>query len=146
VPVGATAGDVHVRFGDPAFAELVSYSLSAVEITTAQPLQLTLNWRALDERSPLNYVVFTHLRSSSGDIIAQHDGPPAGGARPVVEWSPGETIVDVHQMAFVEGYRDYAGPATLVVGLYNPEATYERVVTNVGGDYVTLVTINVVSQ
>jgi hypothetical protein len=146
VPVGATAGDVRVRFGDPAFAELISYNLTAVEVSTAQPLQLTLNWRALEERSPINYVVFTHLRSSDGDIIAQHDGPPAGGVRPLTEWSPGEIVVDVHQMAFVDGYRDYIGPATLIVGLYNPEAAHERVVTDTGSDYVTLVTVDVVSQ
>jgi hypothetical protein len=68
VPVGAASGDVRVRFGNPAFAELVSYNLSAVEVTTAQPLQLALNWQALDGRSPMNYVVFTHLRSSDGNI------------------------------------------------------------------------------
>jgi hypothetical protein len=146
VPAGAAAGDVQVRFGNPAFAVLLSYSLSAVEVTTAQPLQLTLNWQALEARSPVNYVVFTHLRSSDGSIIAQHDGPPAGGARPLLEWSLGETIVDVHQMAFAEGARDYTGTATLIVGLYNPEAAGERVMTDTGADYVTLVTVNVVPQ
>jgi hypothetical protein len=144
VPVGATSGDVRVRFGNPAFVELVSYSLSAVEVTTAQPLQLTLNWRSTEGRSPMNYVVFTHLRSGDGNIIAQHDGPPAGGSRPMVEWSPGEVIVDIHQMAFTDGARDYSGAATLIVGLYNPEAAQERVVTDTGADYVTLVTVNVV--
>lgn len=144
VPAGAAAGDVRVRFGNPAFAELVSYSLLAVEVTTAQPLQLTLTWRATEGRSPMNYVVFTHLRSGDGDIIAQHDGPPAGGSRPMVEWSPGETIVDIHQMSFADGARDYTGTATLIVGLYNPEAPHERVPTDVGVDYVTLVTVNVV--
>jgi len=90
--------------------------------------------------------VFTHLQSDDGSILAQHDGPPAGGARPLTEWSPGETIVDVHQMAFVEGARDYTGTATLIVGLYNPETPQERVVTGTGADYVTLVTVNVVPQ
>lgn len=146
VPVGAAVGDVRVRFGNPAFAELASYSLSAVEVTTVQPLQLALNWRALEGRSPINYVVFTHLRSGDGSIIAQHDGPPAGGARPLTEWSPGETIVDVHQMAFADDARDYTGIATLIVGLYNPEAAHERVLTDTGADYVTLVTVNVVPQ
>jgi hypothetical protein len=146
VPVGAASGDVRVRFGNPTFVELTSYSLSAVEVTTAQPLQLTLTWQALEARSPMNYVVFTHLRSNDGSIIAQHDGPPAGGARPMMEWSPGETFVDVHQMVFIEGYRDYTGPATIVVGLYNPEATHERVVTDKGGGYISLVAVNVVSQ
>ncbi len=146
VPAGAIAGNVGVRFGNPAFAELVNYSLSAVEVTMAQPLQLTLSWRALEATVSVNYVVFTHLQSDDGSILAQHDGPPAGGARPLTEWSPGETIVDVHQMAFVEGARDYTGTATLIVGLYNPETPQERVVTGTGADYVTLVTVNVVPQ
>jgi hypothetical protein len=133
-----------VRFGNPAFAELINYSVSSVEFNTAQPLELTLGWRALDGRSPANYVVFTHLRTSDGDIIAQHDGPPAGGATPLTEWSPGQTFVDVHPMAFAEGQRGYTGPATIIVGLYNPEATQERVATSQGGDYVTLVTVNVI--
>jgi hypothetical protein len=146
VPVGATSGSVGVRFGNPAFAELVSYSLSAVEVTTAQPLQLTLTWQALEARSPMNYVVFTHLRAGDGSILAQHDGPPSGGARSMVEWSTGETFVDVHQMVFADSARDYTGPATLIIGLYNPEAAAERVVTDAGADYVTLVTVNIVSQ
>jgi hypothetical protein len=146
VPVGAAAGDVRVRFGNPAFAELVSYSLSAVEVATAQPLQLTLSWQALEGRSPMNYVVFTHLRADDGSILAQHDGPPAGGARPLTEWSPGETMVDVHQMGFADSAHNYTGTATLIVGLYNPEVPQERVVTDTGVDYVTLVTVNVVPQ
>jgi hypothetical protein len=144
VPVGAASGDVRVRFGDPAFVELLNYSISSVEITTAQPLELSLTWRALEGQAPTNYVVFTHLRSSSGDIIAQHDGPPS--ARPMSEWASGEVIVDIHPMAFVPSFRDYAGSAVIVAGLYNPEATGERVLTGSGAEYVTLVTINVVSQ
>ena len=144
VPVGAVSGNVGVRFGNPAFAELVSYSLSAVEVSTAQPIQLTLTWRALEGRSPVNYVVFTHLRSGDGNIIAQHDGPPGGGDRPMMDWASGETIVDMHSMVFVEEHRGYTGPATIIVGLYNPEAVGERVVTSAGVDYVTLVAINVV--
>jgi hypothetical protein len=146
VPLGAAVGDVNVRFGSPPFAELLSYSLEAVELTTAQPLQLSLTWRALEGPTLINYVVFTHLRASDGSILAQHDGPPAGGTRPLTEWSPGETIVDVHPMAFAEEARGYTGTATLIVGLYNPEAVQERVVTSTGTDYVTLVTVSVVPQ
>jgi len=62
----------------------------------------------------------------------------------MAEWAPGETIMDVHQMSFADGARDYTGTATLIVGLYNPEAVYKRVVTDAGADYVTLVTVNVV--
>jgi hypothetical protein len=62
----------------------------------------------------------------------------------MIEWASGETVVDVHSMVFVEGQRGYTGPATIIVGLYNPESVGERVVTSAGVDYVTLVSVNVV--
>jgi hypothetical protein len=67
------SGEVYVRFGD--FAELVGYNLPAAEFRTAQPLLLTLYWRGLQGTSPTNYLVFTHLLSQDGRLIAQHDGP-----------------------------------------------------------------------
>jgi hypothetical protein len=145
--VGAVSGEVRAQFGNPPFVELVSYGLSAGEVTTGQTLELTLNWRALDARSPINYVVFTHLRKDDGNIIAQHDGPPGGGAQPMVDWAPGGVIVDVHPMTFVQEYRDYVGSATIAVGLYNPEVPAERALVSTGGDYVTLpVTVVITSE
>jgi hypothetical protein len=146
--LGPVSGVVGAQFGNPPFVELVSYGLSAGEVVNGETLELTLSWRALEARSPINYVVFTHLRKDDGSIIAQHDGPPGGGgAQPMVEWSPGGVIVDVHPMAFGQEYSDFAGSATIAVGLYNPEVPAERAVVSTGGDYVTLpVTINVTSR
>ncbi len=147
LPLGPVSGEVYVQFGDPPFVELVSYGLSAAEVATGESLQLTLSWRALGSSSPVNYVVFTHLRKDDGSIIAQHDGPPGGGARPLMEWVPGEVVVDVHVISFNAEYREYTGPATIAVGLYNPEVPGDRVRTGAGVDYVTLpVTVNVVSR
>ena len=147
LPLGPVSGEVNVQFGDPPFVELVSYGLSAAEVGTSESLQLTLSWRALGSSSPVNYVVFTHLRKDDGSIIAQHDGPPGGGARPLTEWAPGEVVVDVHVMTFNAEDREYTGAATIAVGLYNPEAPADRVRTGTGADYVTLpVAVNVVSR
>jgi hypothetical protein len=50
-------------------------------------------------------------------------------------------------MAFRSEGRDYAGPATVIVGLYDPGDMSARVMTSAGQDYVTLpLTINVVPQ
>lgn len=137
---GGIAGQVNVRFGD--FAELVGYSLPGVEVVAAQPLQLTLTWRALEGAVSTDYVVFTHLQTDDGTIVAQHDGPPAGGARPTTGWSAGEIIVDLHPMSFYDS--NYTGSASITVGLYD-HAT-GRVLTSAGGDHVVLpVTINVIS-
>lgn len=144
-PEAATSGEVHVRFGN--FAELVTYNLPAAEITTAQPLLLTLHWQALEGTSPMNYLVFTHLLSEDGRLIAQHDGAPANGASPTTGWVPGETIVDPHLMEFKPEVSDYTGAATIAVGLYDPGDPSTRVLTHTGDDRVVLpITINVISQ
>ncbi len=140
-PAAATSGEVHVRFSD--FAELAGYSLPATEVTTAQPLPLTLYWRALERTSSMNYVVFTHLVSEDGRLIAQHDAPPANGTRPTTGWVPGETITDPHPMAFLDAA--YTGPAKIAVGLYDPATG--RVLAETGSDHVILpITISIVPQ
>lgn len=140
-PDGAVAGEVRIRFGD--VAELVGYSLPGTEVTTARPVPLTLYWRALEGTSTTNYVVFTHLLAEDGRLIGQHDGMPANGARPTTDWTPGESIVDPHPVAFQDAA--YTGLATISVGLYD-QAT-GRVLTEAGNDHVTLpVTIKVVPQ
>ncbi|MFW6082994.1 MAG: hypothetical protein ACOC8C_02965, partial [Chloroflexota bacterium] len=91
--------------------------------------------------------VFTHLLSQGGELLAQHDGPPAGGTEGTTDWEAGETIVDTHRMAFVPGVADGAGPATVIVGLYDPENIDARVMTSEGQDYVALpVTVNVTAE
>ena len=135
------SGDLSVRFGD--FARLVGYTVSRAQTTTGAPLQLTLYWQALEGKSPVDYIVFTHLLADDGHLVAQHDGQPGGGSRPTTSWTSGESIVDVHPMAFQD--RGYVGIATIAVGLYEPSG--DRVGTDAGGNYATLpVAITVVSQ
>lgn len=141
VPEVAISGELYVRFGD--FSALVGYSLPAAAVTTAEPLPLTLYWRALDGTSPMDYMVFTHLLAGDGHLVAQHDGGPAGGTRPATGWTPGETIVDSHLLAFYD--TAYTGPARIVVGLYEPAAG--RVLAGTGDDHVVLpVAISVIPQ
>ncbi len=141
MPDLAVTGEVNVRFSN--FARLLSYGLPGSEITTAQPLMLTLQWQALEGTSPLDYLVFTHLLAEDGHLIAQHDGSPAAGARPTTGWTAGETIVDTHPMSFHDAA--YTGPATIVVGMYDPANPSARAPTEMGNDYVILpVTLNIV--
>lgn len=129
-----TAQSVGVRIGD--FAELLGYDLKATQVTPGQPFRLTLYWQALND-VPLetSYTVFTHLLAADGHLIAQHDGPPAGNERPTMTWVGGEVIEDVHTLIFHD--TAYAGPAMLIVGLYD-SATVTRVNTAQGKDHVTL--------
>jgi hypothetical protein len=78
---------------------------------------LTLYWRApADAPVEASYTVFTHLLSPEGALLAQHDGLPGGGKRPTTNWLPGEVVADRHELLLSE---PYAGPARLVVGMYD---------------------------
>jgi len=131
VPLGIRLGDV---------AELVGYDLASVEVRTGQGVGLTLYWRALEGAGTYDYMVFTHLRSPDGTIIAQHDGMPAGGTRPTGGWVAGELIVDYHLLIFREGALGYVGGAEIAVGLYDPAAPNVRLPVAGGGDYIVLPT------
>lgn len=130
---------VTVRFGD--VAELMGYDLDQTEVTSNQPVTLTLYWRALEGAAAADYTVFTHILSADGRLVGQHDGPPAEGRRPTRGWIGDEIVVDRHPMAFREAY---VGPARIEIGLYDP-ATLDRVPTDSGADFLILPTpLNVV--
>ena len=120
------AHEMRVRFGD--VAELLGYDLIPGPHISDQPISITLYWRALEGAANADYTVFTHVLAAGGHLVAQHDAPPAAGARPTPGWLPGEIITDYHEMAFREAY---TGPAVIEVGLYN-SATQERVVAATG--------------
>jgi hypothetical protein len=115
-------------------AELVGYDLESAELVAGQDFSLVLYWRALAQESR-NYVVFAHLLSAEGKLIAQHDGPPAGGERPTTGWIAGEYIADPHTLHWVDP--DYRGPAVLEVGLYDP-ANGQRAITPQGDSRLLL--------
>lgn len=55
-------------------------------------LKITLYWQATAEISE-DYTVFVHLLSPNGELVAQHDSPPA---LPTKLWVPGRLVVDSH--------------------------------------------------
>ena len=136
VATGALSGDLDVRFGD--FGRLVRYQVSADQVSPGQPFVVTLYWQGLEGTSPVNYTVFTHLISGDGRLIAQHDGPPANGSAPTTSWQAGQTIQDRHQLSFRPEASDYSGPASVLVGLYDPADPNVRLVSSTGRDHVRL--------
>jgi hypothetical protein len=97
-------------------AELVGYEWTAVS-TEPRLWELTLYWRALDGApTELSYTVFTHVLAPDGTLLEQHDGAPASNARPTTTWVTGEIVADRHRLRIV---REYSGPATVQVGMYD---------------------------
>ncbi len=100
-------------------------------------LPVLLRWRAAGPL-PLDYAVSLQLlsgRSTPADpliLVAQQDGQPAGGARPMRGWAPGETVEDRRALALPED--GASGPYRLRVVVYDP-ADGRRVDWG-GGDYV----------
>ncbi|MBI4318584.1 MAG: hypothetical protein HY675_08845 [Chloroflexi bacterium] len=62
------------------------------------------------------YTVFVHVVRQDGTLVAQHDGPPAGGYAPTSGWTPGQAIYDYHPIALPPNVP--AGVHLVRVGLY----------------------------
>ena len=112
-PVGVA---VEATFGEA--IRLIGFDPPAATLDATGPITVTLHWQALSGAIPTGYTVFVHLLADDGRLIAQHDGPPAGGARPTNEWLEGEYVSDTHELVWREA--GYSGPARLAVGLYDP--------------------------
>ena len=79
-------------------------------------LELRLFWqaRAASDR-PLS--VSVHVMDAQDQKVAQHDGTPAEGGRPTDEWTAGQLVIDLHEIALPP---EAVGPFTAEVGLYEP--------------------------
>jgi mannosyltransferase len=101
---------VEARFGGDIVLRGFAVKRSGVGVA------VTLYWQGsrLIDRS---YQVFVHLLDSSGAIIAQHDGVPAGGDWPTSAWPPGSLVTDIHTLVLPATAP--AGPYHLAVGAYD---------------------------
>jgi hypothetical protein len=107
---------VNASFGE--LARFAGYSLPQSTFHTGEDVAITLYWQAIRSGGD-DYTVFVHILNTDGRLIGQHDGVPADGRRPTGGWVEGEYIADTHLVVF----RDpaYSGPATIEVGLYDPQ-------------------------
>ncbi|MFN2220256.1 MAG: glycosyltransferase family 39 protein [Anaerolineae bacterium] len=110
---------VEARLGSS--IRLLGYRLEG----NAQPggtLHLTLYWEALGAIAT-DYTVFTHILGAGDAMLGQMDHPPQSGAAPTSTWQTGERLVDPYAIPIRPDAP--AGPARLVVGMYDP-ATGDR--------------------
>jgi hypothetical protein len=84
-----------VNLGDR--MRLRGWELDETTLRPGTPLKLTLAWEAVEELNE-QYVVFVHLLSNDGALVAQYDGSPVGDVLPVGDelptsaWPPGATF------------------------------------------------------
>lgn len=83
---------------------------------TGSELNLTLYWRA-EAAPPVDYTVFVHSLDEADAVIAQADGPPAGGRYPTSLWEAGEIVRSEHRLADLP-----PGAYRLLVGLYQADS------------------------
>lgn len=72
---------------------LLDYRVERKTLSSAEAVVLSLTWQAVAPIS-LDYTAFAHLLDERGEIAAQADVQPRGGAYPTSFWDVGEVVTD----------------------------------------------------
>jgi hypothetical protein len=101
--------------------------LALLDSAVTQPMDqneihVILRWQVQTPDSALS-TVFVHLYDASGNLVTQHDGPPAMNFVPPSLWQEGDIIHDIHIIPLDAPLP--AGTYRLAAGLYDP-ASGER--------------------
>lgn len=115
-PADAPAAPPLARFGD--LAVLTQADVAPQQAAPGATLQVRLMWQALAAPGR-DYTVFVHLLDGDGKLVAQGDGPPAGGEFPTRIWEAGDQVRDEHMVRLPADARP--GPYHVAVGLYTVE-------------------------
>lgn len=115
-PLAANIGDT---------ARVLGYRLSADTLQGGEALTVDVIWQPLS-RTDVPYFVFIHLLTT-GDSVAQQDTYPGAGRYATTFWEVGRDFVDTYRLAVPPDAP--AGPARLVLGLYNRETLQRLPVT-----------------
>ncbi len=111
----------HARFREPhvsSEADLARLMGYTIEYSTPGTFRVVLYWQA-EGAGAQPYTVFVHALDASGGLVAQHDGPPARGARPTDRWLAGEIVADPHDIPVDDATA--AQIVSLAVGLYDAD-------------------------
>lgn len=111
---GLSEGDgLNVNLGDQ--MHLRGWRLEATELHPGEALTVTLAWEATVALSD-QHVVFVHMLSPDGTLVAQHDAPPVGRLLPASAWPPGTVFSYPVAIEVPDGLP--AGDYPLLVGVY----------------------------
>lgn len=123
-------------------ARLRGYQVGQTSVEPGDTLQVTLYWETL-VRAPQNDLVFVHLLSDAGTMVAQRDTHPGLGNYPTSAWQPGVVFADTYRVPIPEtAYTPDGG--TIQVGMYVPDGP--RLVTSDGRDAVKLARFRIESR
>ena len=100
-----------IKLGDPATIALRGYDLDLVD----EALRLKLYWESLAQTS-VDWTTFVHLRSETGQVVAQKDGPTGNERYPTSLWDAGDVIADEVMLPLPD---QASASYRLVIGLYN---------------------------
>jgi len=89
---GAVRNRLHSSFDQQ--IELLGYEFSSSSAYAGDEVQTRLLWRCRSAM-PVDYTVFLHVLDGEGNIVAQTDEPPLGGALPTSGWILDEVILDL---------------------------------------------------
>lgn len=129
-PPKLAPGSIKALFGsqtiDVSFDDkitLVAVRLSEARIVPGRTVAVDLYWRAA---APMdrNYSVYVHLYDGAGQVVAQQDTYPGGGAYATSQLSPGDELHDRYLLRVAPDAR--AGAGHLDVGLYEYPQTMAR--------------------
>lgn len=115
-PLNANIGDT---------ARVLGYRLSADTLQGGEALTVDVIWQPLS-RTDIPYFVFVHLLTPAGSV-AQQDTYPGAGRYATTFWEVGRAFVDTYRLTLPPDAP--AGPARLVLGLYNRETLQRLPVT-----------------
>jgi 4-amino-4-deoxy-L-arabinose transferase-like glycosyltransferase len=131
------SGPLDIELGD--LVRLVGYEVSSTSAAPGGELAVKIYWEAL-RRADQNYVVFVHLLSDEGPMVAQRDTYPGLGRYPTIAWEPGRIFADTYRLHIPEtAYSPDTG--YLQVGMYLPEGP--RLTTRDGRDAVRLEAVRI---
>ena len=114
--------------------ELLGYDAGVQE----GALEVVLHWRSI-QPATTDYTVFLHVVDASGQVVAQHDSQPQGGAYPTSVWNADEVIRTEHTLLLPPDLPE--GDYHLRVGLYLLD-TGRRLSVEGDGDSIELGPIN----
>lgn len=127
----------NVKFGE--VARLLRYQITPTTVEPGGVVKVTLYWQTLG-RTKQNHIVFVHLLSDVGTMVAQRDTYPGLGRYTTNVWQPDVIFADTYRVHVPEtAYAPDTG--YIQVGLYLPDGP--RLITSDGHDALRLETVKI---